>query len=283
MRVQESAHVFQCGEAQLVGIAHRPARMRSLGVVVVVGGQQYRAGAHRQLVLLARTLAEQGFPVFRFDYRGMGDSGGSPRSFDSIKDDIHAAMDCFQEQCPNLNKIVLWGLCDGATAAAWYAHEDRRVAGLVLVNPWMRSEQGAAKAQLTHYYPRRLMSWEFWTKLARGGVNPLRAACALLHSARTALTSKMWAGKQAQCGITERTASALDRFPRAVLTILSGNDLTAAEFADAVRGSRRWQSLFRQKRFVRWELGEADHTFSRHAWREKLAARTVEWMRAIEG
>jgi alpha/beta superfamily hydrolase len=48
-------------------------------VLVIVGGPQYRAGSHRQFTLLARSLAEQGFAVLRFDYRGMGDSTGAMR------------------------------------------------------------------------------------------------------------------------------------------------------------------------------------------------------------
>jgi hypothetical protein len=35
---------------------------------------------------------------------------------------------------------VIWGLCDGASAAMFYAEQDRRVSGLVLLNQ-ARSEQ----------------------------------------------------------------------------------------------------------------------------------------------
>ena len=69
--------VFSCGGDQLVGMVH-PAAAR-LGVVIVVGGPQYRVGSHRQFVLMARDLAREGYPVLRFDYRGMGDSDGAVR------------------------------------------------------------------------------------------------------------------------------------------------------------------------------------------------------------
>ena len=44
----------------------------SRGMLIVVGGPQYRAGSHRQFTLLARDVAATGVPTMRFDYRGMG-------------------------------------------------------------------------------------------------------------------------------------------------------------------------------------------------------------------
>ena len=79
----------------------------------MVGGPQYRVGSHRQFVLLARDLAADGFPVFRFDYRGMGDSEGEFRGFEHVEDDIAAAVEAFRSASPGLREIVLWGLCDG--------------------------------------------------------------------------------------------------------------------------------------------------------------------------
>ncbi len=72
--------VFPCGSDRLVGMLHRgdTDRRRQRGVVVVVaGGPQYRAGAHRQFVSLARKLAQHGYPVLRFDLRGMGEAAAN--------------------------------------------------------------------------------------------------------------------------------------------------------------------------------------------------------------
>ena len=55
----------------------------SVGVVIVVGGAQYRVGSHRQFVGLARHLAAHGHPVLRFDFPGMGDSPGDWVGFES--------------------------------------------------------------------------------------------------------------------------------------------------------------------------------------------------------
>jgi hypothetical protein len=54
MTVSEEPLLFRCENARLVGILHRPAEQRTRGVLLVVGGPQYRVGSHRQFVLLAR-------------------------------------------------------------------------------------------------------------------------------------------------------------------------------------------------------------------------------------
>ncbi|WP_229425323.1 hydrolase 1, exosortase A system-associated [Massilia sp. Se16.2.3] len=104
-------------------------------MLVVVGGPQYRAGSHRQFTLLARDLADAGIPALRFDYRGMGDSEGDLQTFEHVEDDLRAAIDRFFLEVPGMREVVLWGLCDGASAAAMYAPQDARVSGLVLLNP----------------------------------------------------------------------------------------------------------------------------------------------------
>ena len=58
-----------------------------LGVIILIGGPQYRAGAHRQFVHLARSLADEGIACLRFDFRGMGDSSGEARTFRFVGND----------------------------------------------------------------------------------------------------------------------------------------------------------------------------------------------------
>src|SRR5690349_14351227 len=89
----ERAVFFQCQGEQLVGILSGAEQPATRGVLILVGGPQYRAGSHRQFTLLARHLAEHGVPSLRFDYRGMGDSGGEVRSFEDVSPDIRCAID----------------------------------------------------------------------------------------------------------------------------------------------------------------------------------------------
>ena len=69
---KESVLSFVCEGEPLVGILAEPdGTPAEVGVVIIVGGPQYRAGSHRQFTLLARHLAARGFAVLRFDYRSM--------------------------------------------------------------------------------------------------------------------------------------------------------------------------------------------------------------------
>jgi uncharacterized protein len=83
---------IDCNGDRMLGIHTRGAVRRGVGVLIVTGGPQYRAGSHRQFTLLARRLAADGYDSLRFDVRGMGDSTGEPRSFTELDDDIDAAL-----------------------------------------------------------------------------------------------------------------------------------------------------------------------------------------------
>ncbi len=85
---------LRCGGETLFGVLATARRSRDTAVLIVVGGPQYRVGSHRQFVLLARRVADAGYPVLRFDYRGMGDSGGDMRDFESVSEDIGARRRC---------------------------------------------------------------------------------------------------------------------------------------------------------------------------------------------
>ena len=158
MAVNEDPLIFECTADSLVGILSRVGETAPRGVLIVVGGPQYRAGSHRQFTLLARHLAHEAIPVLRFDYRGMGDSTGDIRSFEHISEDIRCAIDRFFAEVPGLRDVAIWGLCDAASAALFYACGDPRVSGLVLANPWVRTPEGEAKTYLKHYYRQRLLS-----------------------------------------------------------------------------------------------------------------------------
>jgi exosortase A-associated hydrolase 1 len=185
MTAVEEPLILGCEDARLVAILHRPAAPRPRGVLLIVGGPQYRVGSHRQFVLLARHLALQGYPVLRFDYRGMGDSEGTDTGFRSAGADVRAALNALAEAA-QVREIVIWGLCDAASAALLHGGGDERVRGMVLVNPWVRQEQTEARAHLRHYYGARLLDPDLWKRVLTGRINVFRSVADL---ARTALKS----------------------------------------------------------------------------------------------
>ena len=59
--VKETPLVFACGDDELVGLVSEPAAAAAqCGVLVLVGGPQYRVGSHRQFALMAHRLALAG-------------------------------------------------------------------------------------------------------------------------------------------------------------------------------------------------------------------------------
>lgn len=275
----ERGVVFRCGGEELIGVVHPASAPARVGLLVVVGGPQYRVGSHRQFLLLARHLAAAGIPTMRFDFRGMGDSGGAARGFGAVAEDISAAIDAFRAEVEGVGRVVLWGLCDGATAAGLYAAEDSRIAGLVLLNPWVHTERGSAQAVLRHYYRRRLLQPELWQKILTlrfAWRDSWQSLLRLLHRARTGA-----APAAQELPLPERLAAGLAAFAEPVLLVLSGRDLVAAEFRDCVAATPRWQEILARSGVKRLDLPDADHTFSSAVWRDRVAAATLDWIRAL--
>lgn len=281
MNATEQALTFECRGETLVGILSGRERRNSVGVLIIVGGPQYRVGSHRQFVLLARALANAGIPTLRFDYRGMGDATGNMRSFEDASDDIAAAIATMQLQCVEVNRIVLWGLCDAASAALtyWHSARDTRVAGMVLVNPWVRSEAVLAKTHVKHYYLQRLREKDFWRKLVRGDVKVAKAIKAFAGNVILAAGKREGNSVAKPTDFQDRMADGLRSFGGPVLLITSGRDLTAKEFLENAQASLRWAGLLDREHVVRHDVQDADHTFSSALWTREVEARTLGWLR----
>lgn len=282
----EQALVFECAGSRLVGVLTLPEAAHDTAVLIVVGGPQYRAGSHRQFTLLARHLGDRGIASLRFDYRGMGDSEGEMRTFEQVGEDIRAALDALFRTLPSLRAVVLWGLCDAASAAMLYAPDDARVSGLVLLNPWVHSEAGAARARLKHYYLARLLQRSFWVKLLSGKFSLKNSASDLVRSARVAgaaseraADSAPWDPRHGTPGFIGRMLEGLRRYRGRALFIVSGNDLTGQEFVALAERDAAWRRACRMPGRRRETLPGANHTFSTRAWRDRAADWTARWVR----
>lgn len=285
MSYTEETALFACAGEVLVGILAKPEIPAEIGVVVIVGGPQYRAGSHRQFVLLSRALAQASFAVLRFDYRGMGDSEGQQRDFLAVSEDVGMAIGALQDHIPSVKKIALWGLCDGASAALIYCQEirDPRVVGLCLLNPWVRSDASLALTQVKHYYTQRLREKEFWAKLLSGKVAS-SAVSGLVKSVRTALTPQNHSKKATEnLSFQQKMASAWKRLDGKILLLLSGKDYTAKEFLEHATTSPQWSAQLTQHNLSRYDMPSADHTFSDLLSRELVEKLTITWLAGIHG
>lgn len=281
--VHEQVLTFACAGDLLVGVLALPSTPPTTGVLIVVGGPQYRSGSHRQFVQIARALASGGFAVLRFDYRGMGDSEGAARTFEDVDEDLSAAITAFQQSVPSLRRVVLLGLCDGASAALLYWDRrgpDARAGGLCLLNPWARTAAGQAATTVRHHYKERLKSREFWRRLLTGKV-----AFPAARDAFTALYRMLWATKPrvtpAAMPYVERMARAAQSFAGPVLLVTSGRDFTAQEFMLMAAGDVRWRAALARPTTCHVDLPQADHTFSDPQQQRHLQERCLTWLRGL--
>ncbi|MCX7284181.1 MAG: hydrolase 1, exosortase A system-associated [Novosphingobium sp.] len=252
---------FLCEGARLFGTLDIGLASGATGLLIVSGGNELRAGAWCGQAQLAARLAREGFPVFRYDRRGVGDSEGANASFRQSGPDIAAAAKAFRAAAPHVSQVVAFGNCDAAAALMLFA-PDLPLAGLVLANPWTIDGDEApqtlpASAIRSRYLAKLANPREVW-RLLSGGVNlgklfkGLRSAAAVAPAAPSGLVEEMKAG--------------LAAFGGPVSILLASGDRTAQMFCEA------------------WDAGDArvqrvdsgSHSFSDDAAREWLHARLVE-------
>jgi exosortase A-associated hydrolase 1 len=283
--VEEKALLFDCAGEPSVGIISLPAGQQAgVGVLIVVGGPQYRVGSHRQFVRLARYLAAHGVAAMRFDYRGMGDSWAEGRDFEQVECDLRSAMDRFMAEVPGMQRVVLWGLCDGASAACLYAPLDRRVAGLVLVNPWVHTEESASTTRLRHYYLRRFFQAAFWRRVLLGQLNVRAAAADVWGHLGTAWRAVRGAGRSASGGapsLPRRMALALESAALPVAIALSTDDYVAREFEDHALPSQDWIRVAGRHLLALERIQDADHTLSAPEWESRAEQLALGWVQAM--
>ncbi len=288
--------MFDCAGQPAVGVVSVPAGdAPSGGIVIVVGGPQYRIGSHRQFVHLARSAASQGMAVLRFDYRGMGDSWDALRDFEGVEADVRSAVDVFFREVPSMKQVVLWGLCDGASASCLHAPaQDARIAGLILVNPWVHTAAGEAATRLKHYYLKRLTEPAFWRKLLRGGVSMGRSLSGLRRTLGQLFSGKAGQGavgvdsagassadgpahRNAAGSLPQRMAARLKAAGHPVAIALSGDDRVAREFEDVAMPMREWRDVLQHQLLSLERIPQADHTLSSLPWKEHVARWSIHW------
>ena len=218
------------------------------------------AGGESPSVRAARPRAGRppDFPTFRFDYRGMGDSAGDARTFEHIRTDLFAALDVFQRE-EAVARVVLWGLCDGASAA-WDggAADEPRVAGIVALNPWARSRRARPPPSAA------LLS----AASCRPGV---LAQVAERSDSRCDNAPLSWRARSRAPPRHRLTLAATDylqrmedgwrRFSAPILVVLSGNDYTAREFEGWVGAAAARKALFAHGITSGPHAGSGSHVF----------------------
>lgn len=145
---QERPVLFSNGAETLFGILTEPATAaRGVGIVMLSGGVHVpSANRNRVWVRLARRLAGAGFHVLRFDYRGVGESGGATEAYSRESprsEDFLGAVDCLRRQ--GLERVVVVGTCFGSFTALITAPRVAGLEGLVLLSPLILDSKSSAE------------------------------------------------------------------------------------------------------------------------------------------
>jgi exosortase A-associated hydrolase 1 len=281
MKYFEKTIFIKGDDFQMLGIASLPdlkEHRKNTAVLIITGGFQYRIGSHRQFTRMSRLVASAGYPAMRFDMPGLGDSPGEMVPFDQTAPHIAAAMETLV-QATGTQKVILWGLCDGASAALIYMQKtrDSRVSGIVLLNPWIHSETSSARTYIKHYYLGRIFEISFWYKLLQGGIG-LKA----LHGFFISLRKMMKPLHSEPASFQETMAHGWSLHEVSILLLLSENDLTAQEFKEYTEKDLIWKETIRKKPAVQHILKKADHTCSQLEFHKQMVQHTLEFLNFID-
>jgi len=213
------ALTFECQGCQLAGtLDTAPGKT---GLLIISGGNELRSGAFSGQSQLAARIAASGFPVFRFDRRGVGDSDGENRGFASSRKDIAAAMDAFRAMCPQMDSVVAFGNCDAASALMLSGGEG--CDALILSNPWTfdEGEEKPDSAAIRSRYSAKLKNPKELIRLITGKIDLGKLLRGLRDSFRPAYDTS---------SLARDMESGVSRFDGPVRFLLAMNDRTAQAF-----------------------------------------------------
>lgn len=284
MNLQELPVIIPCEGSAQVGVFHKSVGAAKTGIVIVVaGGPQYRVGRARQLVIWARRLAGVGYPVLRFDYRGLGDSAGKFLGFENIDADIKSAIDELKVQAPDVENIILWGECNAASAIMMYAWQDLRVNGMIICNPWVYDESTQAKTYIKYYYLKRLQEKSFWLKFFKGQFNIWKSITSirdLWHRSKQPKTAQQQPSQDYHAlTYQEKMLEGFSQFTGKTLLIKEALSLTGKEFELVVASSDRWQKAMKKNNIVHTsdQVRKSDN-YSIIAYSQRLVEEAMQWL-----
>ena len=219
---------FDCNGDQLIGTLDPAAA--PAGLLIVTGGNELRCGPYGSHAELAQKICAAGFPVLRFDRRGVGDSSGFNAGFSQNADDIAAAIAAFRSAFPRLKHIAAYGNCDAASALM--LAQGQGCDALVLANPWTFEPEAEAEPEaepqpqmtpgaIRAHYLRRLTDPRALLRLLSGKVKVRQMAGSLADAIKPAPPPG---------SLAQNMAAGLAQFSGAVTLLIAEHDRTGQTF-----------------------------------------------------
>ena len=261
----------------LVGIVtHAPesSRIQSrTGVILLNPGVVHRVGPGRIYVKIARTLADAGFEVLRFDFSGIGDSAARHDNLPfekSAVSEVQEAME-FLQSTRKIETFILLGGCSGARISIKAACQDPRVICAIPINfPVTEDDDGnpdLINRRTAHYY------WKFsifrlrsWLKLLTGKADYTKIFRTLRFQANRRFGATLKISSES-LQLADDLRLLVDRDVH-VIFLYSASDPRLNELREAARDKlERILALGKIRLEV---IPGADHTFSSHNDQQRL-------------
>ena len=256
---------FVSGPNELAFVYEAPAVSRNVGVLFVHAGGGNRLGPHRMFVEMARAFNAQGYPTFRFDLSGCGDSGGKAGENGTASEvcDTVNAIRHFHGTA-GLDGVVVFSISRGSRLAFEAAAEAKLpLAGMILLSAPLSSTQAALRNTAAYGadYLRKLKDPKYLRRLVKGKVNLGGVWRTLAHAWRV----KDRYGKSSV--IDQATVCP-------VLLIYAGNDPMLKE------SRRHYVDRCEQigAPVECYIIEHANHSFFHYHWKEQIADIALAWL-----
>lgn len=266
---------FDCAGDHLAGTLDPAAE--TTGLLIVSGGNEIRSGAYAGQAAMASYFAHKGYPVFRYDRRGVGDSEGINGGFDGSSEDLAAAVMAFRQAAPHIGHLVAFGNCDAATALALF-HAGSAIDTLILANPWViepaagnDSPAPPTAAAIRARYWARLKNPRSLLDLLTGKIDFGKLAGGIAKAAR----------REEASGLARRLAIALSECHKPTRILIAARDTTAMAFMGCWNGEL-FETIRAADHISLASLDTASHSFADVRSKEWLYAQIAEILAAAE-
>lgn len=248
---EEQIH-FESEGQRIYGMVHLPdGKGPHPAVALLHGFTGTRIESHRLFVKTARSMAERGLAVLRFDFRGSGESEGDfiEMMVQGEIADARQALNYLEGRLElDSSRIGLLGLSLGGVVAACLGGEDRRVKALAL---WATPDLRQFASSNT------VSSGMNWDSLREKGWMD-------------------WGGNRVGRGFFEGARAldpfaSLEKYEGPVLLIHGTRDVTVP-----IASGKSYAAALKGRVEAHWIEG-ADHTFSKYEWENEAIGLTTDW------
>ena len=299
----------------LFGIFHQPEenKKKDIGILLLSPGVKTRVAPHRLYNKMAAELVEMGYPVFRFDFYGLGDSEGEIEEefvanlYGSVavgryaNDTIDAINWMESEQ--GISKVLLGGLCGGAITGMLAGQDEQRVQGLfglgipvslygTNIDKSKFISQGQLKS-LRAGYVKKLLDPKSWIRLLT-----FQSDIKIIGKVLWQLVGKKKKTKKAeQTEATEKQAEQktedtdfnplfapaffkMATAPKNILIVYSGADRLAWEFEEKFHEPYQEKLKEIDSGYHIHTIEHANHILSDREWYAEMMSELMQWLKA---